>query len=224
MFNRGNDRTPGIIPAYAGNTLFLRASASAARDHPRVCGEHASGHVIIGQTAGSSPRMRGTRIAHRVFRVWRGIIPAYAGNTVTVGESPDAWRDHPRVCGEHLPIALPKHVRQGSSPRMRGTLAGYAVVVGLLGIIPAYAGNTMSSDLTLKNLRDHPRVCGEHTCSALAVQVVRGSSPRMRGTPNIRPLAGKGDGIIPAYAGNTKSDRYPFARSGDHPRVCGEHK
>ena len=25
----------------------------------------------------------------------------------------------------------------------------------------------------------------------------------MRGTPDIRPLAGKGDGIIPAYAGNT---------------------
>ena len=32
---------------------------------------------------------------------------------------------------------------------------------------------------------------------------VVGSSPRMRGTPNIRPLAGKGDG--------------------DHPRACGEH-
>ena len=45
----------------------------------------------------------------------------------------------------------------------------------------------------------------------------------MRGTPNIRPLAGKGDGIIPAYAGNTGSGQFTVGGDGDHPRVCGEH-
>ena len=31
----------GIIPAYAGNTHCRRTSSTKARDHPRVCGEHA---------------------------------------------------------------------------------------------------------------------------------------------------------------------------------------
>ena len=31
---------PGIIPAYAGNTLVLVAVAELSWDHPRVCGEH----------------------------------------------------------------------------------------------------------------------------------------------------------------------------------------
>ena len=31
---------PGIIPAYAGNTVVNRMRDNASRDHPRVCGEH----------------------------------------------------------------------------------------------------------------------------------------------------------------------------------------
>ena len=30
----------GIIPAYAGNTNWMRSLAEYERDHPRVCGEH----------------------------------------------------------------------------------------------------------------------------------------------------------------------------------------
>ena len=33
--------TYGIIPAYAGSTLFLAHNPITGRDHPRVCGEHA---------------------------------------------------------------------------------------------------------------------------------------------------------------------------------------
>ena len=32
--------TPGIIPAYAGNTYSIRAKKLFPKDHPRVCGEH----------------------------------------------------------------------------------------------------------------------------------------------------------------------------------------
>ena len=31
---------PGIIPAYAGNTVYARVRIGERRDHPRVCGEH----------------------------------------------------------------------------------------------------------------------------------------------------------------------------------------
>ena len=58
---RDPHKRTGIIPACAGNTLIVFLMMSRQRDHPRVCGEHASGHVVVGQTAGSSPRVRGTR-------------------------------------------------------------------------------------------------------------------------------------------------------------------
>ena len=50
-----------------------------------------------------------------------------------------------------------------------------------------------------------------------------GSSPRMRGTHkhHLRPQVEQR--IIPAYAGNTSDDRQSGQRTGDHPRVCGEH-
>ena len=95
-------RGVGIIPAYAGNTAAVLLSSAAVlgssphtrgtrwrrtrpvrahRDHPRIRGEHASGH--------------------REGRAARGIIPAYAGNTVlTATNSP---------------------VSTGSSPHTRGT-------------------------------------------------------------------------------------------------------
>ena len=45
----------------------------------------------------------------------------------------------------------------------------------------------------------------------------------MRGTLD-RPVGYfRGDGIIPAYAGNTKPRLPVGVPSGDHPRVCGEH-
>ena len=50
-----------------------------------------------------------------------------------------------------------------------------------------------------------------------------GSSPRMRGT-HVRVLhADAGQGIIPAYAGNTCRPAMVGGHPRDHPRVCGEH-
>ena len=115
----------GIIPAYAGNTYNYKKIRTRRRDHPRVCGEHQS---QIG--------------AH--LRTL-GIIPAYAGNTLAVLRYHIRHWDHPRVCGEHPLLATPKHVRQGSSPRMRGTLGLSVSCRVLRGIIPAYAGNTARS-------------------------------------------------------------------------------
>ena len=71
----------GIIPAYAGNTFAIGSRWRRHRDHPRVCGEHFMLAVGVGDSCGSSPRMRGTRRLHRLLRGRPGIIPAYAGNT-----------------------------------------------------------------------------------------------------------------------------------------------
>ena len=72
---------PGIIPAYAGNTPTFPWSTTAARDHPRVCGEHVQNALGRFNVAGSSPRMRGTHARNRSGRRNPRIIPAYAGNT-----------------------------------------------------------------------------------------------------------------------------------------------
>ena len=112
-------------------------------------------------------------------------------------------RDHPRVCGEHIEIIDPSDVNAGSSPRMRGTPS---------------RGNCAWC-----RRRDHPRVCGEHLRGLHALVAEQGSSPRMRGTPADCRFLFPEPGIIPAYAGNTRHQADRKARSGDHPRVCGEH-
>ena len=168
--------------------------------------------------------MRGTRRPASVSTPPRGIIPAYAGNTSMPSETQPPRRDHPRVCGEHdLPLHR-RQLRQGSSPRMRGTpLLCVLARVGA-GIIPAYAGNTLSVGVVDAHLRDHPRVCGEHIASVRSLIALTGSSPRMRGTLENRQRILERRGIIPAYAGNTHSASLLSVFSWDHPRVCGEHK
>ena len=111
----------GIIPAYAGNTSTASTCCESMRDHPRVCGEHCFHDCLEVCMTGSSPRMRGTPACADNEIPWRGIIPAYAGNTWWNVVPVVASRDHPRVCGEHLAFMRFCAVSLGSSPRMRGT-------------------------------------------------------------------------------------------------------
>ena len=176
------------------------------------------------QYTGSSPRMRGTLRAGRIGGKDRGIIPAYAGNTSSDVTPLHPIRDHPRVCGEHCIIGSVQNIRQGSSPRMRGTPVHVDNFTVDRGIIPAYAGNTKCSSRTAPTSRDHPRVCGEHAFCSFVSSFARGSSPRMRGTLRTIMISTHHEGIIPAYAGNTYVERINVDLVGDHPRVCGEHR
>ena len=213
----------GIIPAYAGNTIERYLGGDFNGDHPRVCGEHPDWNVKAWVWRGSSPRMRGTHGRGRRQPPDRGIIPAYAGNTVTLSAMHDAYRDHPRVCGEHTFGILQRFFVSGSSPRMRGTPACKIYSRRSPGIIPAYAGNTTDT-IELRTFDwDHPRVCGEHGLGVWTCRGHWGSSPRMRGTHSRTFGRREWRGIIPAYAGNTFDVLGTHTVGGDHPRVCGEH-
>ena len=134
-----------------------------------------------------------------------------------------AW-DHPRVCGEHSCDGINKFRQLGSSPRMRGTLVPRNWYRWGVGIIPAYAGNTSINVVTQTVTGDHPRVCGEHVRAQIINGLRKGSSPRMRGPLTYGTAHDFIPRIIPAYAGNTPSLSRESTWTGDHPRVCGEHR
>ena len=91
---------------------------------------------------GSSPHMRGTLGLPKAITAIRGIIPAYAGNTLRQKFLDMPQWDHPRICGEHSPFSTIFTVAMGSSPHMRGTRSARIAAARGTGIIPAYAGNT----------------------------------------------------------------------------------
>ena len=69
----------------------------------------------------------------------------------------------------------------------------------------------------------HPRACGEHTELSTIANVLRGSSPRLRGTL-VRPVAGcLRLRFIPALAGNIEHHWRGWPALSVHPRACGEH-
>ena len=153
----------GIIPACAGSTDNRRGKGQPGRDHPRMRGEHLA---INGKGSDNE---------------W--IIPACAGSTVLDQFGRENVRDHPRMRGEHVMLVTVASRPKGSSPHARGALCVGRVLPRRLrgssphargalprghhrgrgaGIIPACAGSTRSCRSSLKPLRDHPRMRGEH--------------------------------------------------------------
>ena len=65
-------------------------------------------------------------------------------------------------------------------------------------------------------------MCGEQRMAQSITTGHIGSSPRVRGTASANYVQLKGDGIIPACAGNRDGVSSKAFRSWDHPRVCGE--
>ncbi len=91
----------GIIPACAGSTPWTMPSPRRRWDHPRMCGEHQPGDIIVDYDRGSSPHVRGALVRRNVRFLPYGIIPACAGSTDRRRSKCFEYRDHPRMCGEH---------------------------------------------------------------------------------------------------------------------------
>ena len=171
----------GIIPACAGSTCTVFVYGRSYWDHPRMCGEHAPSCSPYPKTAGSSPHVRGAPSASRCGFHVPGIIPACAGSTMAYRPSSPPTRDHPRMCGEHMPVRMTVKPFEGSSPHVRGARSSRTVGDGIPGIIPACAGSTRSRPACTSPCRDHPRMCGEHSTDTIDTLVLSGSSPHVRG-------------------------------------------
>ena len=197
-----------IIPARAGNASPCRRLASKAADHPRAGGERPHPLLVALVSPGSSPRGRGTHRLRRAPPRPHRIIPARAGNALSVGRCRPPLADHPRAGGERLPLRFAKTLHSGSSPRGRGTRIRIVVPAGGRRIIPARAGNARKADACAAILTDHPRAGGERVEACGRLTPNDGSSPRGRGTLLCRQRQTAGVWIIPARAGNATSEEY----------------
>ena len=151
------------------------------------------------------------------------IIPAYAGSTSSLLPGFFAEGDHPRIRGEHLDSENLTTITPGSSPHTRGAQTPRNARPSRSGIIPAYAGSTQATLRWRHSRPDHPRIRGEHQPSDNRRRTLAGSSPHTRGARRHRhPRRGR-RGIIPAYAGSTRGSARRAHRTGDHPRIRGEH-
>ena len=167
-----------------------------------MCGEKSSSTALKSSPLGSPPRMRGKEQFETGFCCATGITPAYAGKRLCCSFRLAKLGDHPRVCGEKLPIETASTEILGSPPRMRGKV---------------YFCRQLFTGYT-----DHPRVCGEKFQIIRAQIVRRGSPPRMRGKAGFPPGTFCHVGITPAYAGKRPACTRLRACTWDHPRVCGE--
>ena len=131
------------------------------------------------------------------------IIPAYAGSTGQHWARRRGEPDHPRIRGEHC-IKICNELESN-------------------GIIPAYAGSTAARASHRAPTTDHPRIRGEHTAALIGPAVAGGSSPHTRGALASAAAGAGAAGIIPAYAGSTKTRSPGFMSARDHPRIRGEH-
>ena len=89
-----------ITPAYAGKSCRYGRPHTAARDHPRLCGEKL---LFVDQSiyyTGSPPPMRGKGEVGTTGCILYGITPAYAGKRSHFRSSSFPTKDHPRLCGE----------------------------------------------------------------------------------------------------------------------------
>ena len=190
-------------------------------DHPRACGANSKLAAGANAEVGSSPRMRGKQ--HRLVACLPGvrIIPAHAGQTSASTCALAVSADHPRACGANRPTFPSQSPVFGSSPRMRGKLWLSPNPRARGRIIPAHAGQTPRNKPTWCSGTDHPRACGANWFADGTVEVLGGSSPRMRGKLALSLAPCRGVRIIPAHAGQTSTPMSVPCSISDHPRACG---
>ena len=141
--NPRNGRAPisRFIPACAGNRPTTEVMCITNPVHPRVCGEQGTQTGQVLDSAGSSPRVRGTDHRSTAPRAVSRFIPACAGNRMLLKLKSKLTSVHPRVCGEQTCQVPANYSRSGSSPRVRGTVTTARLTLGDRRFIPACAGN-----------------------------------------------------------------------------------
>ena len=148
-------------------------------------------------------------------------IPAPAGEPCKAESLTTELKVYPRACGGTLPRSSQKKWTRGLSPRLRGNLGAGASSMGMIGSIPAPAGEPLPNAVAQRRVGVYPRACGgtsyfeagnnsymvyPRACGGtvhpdLPRSCPRGLSPRLRGNHYTSTLTNTGSGSIPAPAG-----------------------
>ncbi|EDX22833.1 conserved hypothetical protein [Streptomyces sp. Mg1] len=196
-------RVSGVIPAGAGSSSHRWCASCAPWGHPRGCGEQSPSRFLMRSVTGSSPRVRGAATTSALAVAGEGVIPAGAGSSGAGAGDPEGDGGHPRGCGEQRLGPRRRPDEQGSSPRVRGAVAGAGGADEQEGVIPAGAGSSFGRVAARSRSRGHPRGCGEQTSAYVAHRSCSGSSPRVRGAVDADHLSQGQVGVIPAGAGSS---------------------
>ena len=210
------------IPACAGKPRAPRRHRRRLGVHPRVCGEAEDGRRQRAHGGGPSPRVRGSLAAADLLLRTRGSIPACAGKPTAAAARSGSDGVHPRVCGEAAELLLRPRVREGPSPRVRGSPVDGDAEDDETRSIPACAGKPIGPVRARLLEKVHPRVCGEAGTQSVELGGRRGPSPRVRGSLARHPRRGAQERSIPACAGKPAIERQSRFGQAVHPRVCGE--
>ena len=107
---------------------------------------------------------------------------------------------------------------------MRGKPIYRNGVFSAFRITPAGAGKTKPIRTYRREVKDHPRRCGENREALDKMDKEEGSPPQVRGKLSVYPCACGVAGITPAGAGKTKCHVGCNVTAQDHPRRCGENQ
>ncbi len=171
----------GPIPASAGETEQILRTHLLPRAYPRECGGNAADSRGDIPVWGLSPRVRGKQQAAALVHPRRGPIPASAGETPWTAVSNALARAYPRECGGNREIHFWVGGLAGLSPRVRGKRKVAGKMSINLGPIPASAGETRAGSAPGCAFWAYPRECGGNQMKRLAIGLMGGLSPRVRG-------------------------------------------
>ena len=172
-----------ITPACAGKSAVLLILSAHVRDHPRMCGEKFPG------------------LCKGVERM--GITPACAGKSLHSSTFPSVSWDHPRMCGEKSQPSVTLRTAAGSPPHVRGKGEVKSMWAFVKRITPACAGKRHTDWRNGRNVRDHPRMCGEKCMFPVLLVLSVGSPPHVRGKAQGALDDTEIDRITPAGAGKS---------------------
>ena len=126
------------------------------------------------------------------------------------------------MCGKNQRLSAISSSSSGSPPRVREKLTQSVSLMVFHRITPACAGKTFDVDHTLRNIQDHPRVCGKNYLQFKRMNRTTGSPPRVREKRIWNGNQFWYAGITPACAGKTMLSQHFQLNQQDHPRVCGK--
>ncbi len=219
---RGGGLGLGPIPASAGKPWRTFSGAIRSRADPRERGEARGPMVRTVGHRGRSPRARGSPSSTSSRSPSLGPIPASAGKPATSASPSRRRRADPRERGEARIEIERLKLSGGRSPRARGSLPERAPPVGRAGPIPASAGKPTTSSRPSASQRADPRERGEAPRLHAREHVVRGRSPRARGSLPTGTVPTSQVGPIPASAGKPSPSGSPPPVPRADPRERGE--